>query len=111
MFERKTREHVRLQRRFPLRYRLPWSREWHMATTRDISAGGLSFVAPKGFVLSGLPVELDVDFSVADFRTRGRVMRMRRTAAGREIGVSFQGLPSDVRETLARYTCLAVRSA
>jgi len=105
------REHIRIQKSFQVRYRLPWSSRWEQASTRDISAGGISFTVPRGFFFSGLPVEIEVDFPIASFRTRGRVARQRRSAAGREVGVSFGGLKAEIRESLSRYAYLCARSA
>lgn len=105
------REHVRVNRHFAIRYRLPWSARWRTATTRDISAGGVSFVVPQALLLSGLPVEVEVDFPIAAFRSRARVARTRRTAAGREIGLAFTRLPEEARDNLGRYSYLCQRTA
>jgi c-di-GMP-binding flagellar brake protein YcgR len=111
MTQRKTREHLRINRAFSFRYRLPWSRTWHVARTRDISAGGMSFETSGGLWPAGLKMEVEVDFPVASFRAQVRVARTRRGQAGREVGVSFKRLDEEARENLARYSYLCVRSA
>ncbi|NDD30286.1 MAG: PilZ domain-containing protein [Proteobacteria bacterium] len=105
------REHVRVRRSFSVKYRMPWSNRWQTASTRDVSASGLSFILPKGLCMAGLPVEIEVDSPVASFRSKARVARTRRTPQGKEIGIAFGAVNAEAKQKLERYLYLAHRAS
>lgn len=85
-------------------YRMPWSREWRLAHTSDIGAGGLSFTLPAGLTFRGLPVEVAVDVPKAAFRTKGRVVSTRKAdEGGRVVALSFTSLPQALGARVAAF--------
>lgn len=111
MSEQARRAHVRVRREFAMRYRLPWGGGWRSVQTRDISAGGLSFVVPRSYLIPGIRVEVEVEFPIAGIKTVARVARTRRTRAGREIGIAFTKLEAGIQDSLGRYAWLCARTA
>lgn len=105
------REHIRVQRSFSVKYRMPWSTRWQTASTRDISASGLSFILPRGLCLPGLPVEIEVEAPVASFRAKAQIARTRKTANGREVGLRFGAVNAEAHQKLERYLYLAHRAS
>jgi hypothetical protein len=99
-----SRQHPRVAERHLLWYRLPWSRQWHQAETRDISAGGLSFSIPGWLWWMGLTIDVEIQLPDTAFRARARVARTRFFARLREIGVAFVEIPRYAIEDMRRFS-------
>lgn len=104
MREPNRRKETRARTSIRFWYRMPWSRVWHAARTKDISLGGLSFELPSGLCFKGLPIEVAVDVPSAAFRSRTHVVRTRsEEEAGRTVAVRFKNLPTHLRDKMRSF--------